>query len=112
MLVGTDTEIARLRAVLRDLVALSTIPASWVGSEPPEVAAGLADALVALLQLDGAFVRLCDPGGEGTVDVIRGTAWATFPQWLQRHLAVCGRLAGNQIVADVGGGPAPCRGVV
>jgi signal transduction histidine kinase/PAS domain-containing protein len=112
MLVGTDAEIARLRGVLRDLVALFTIPASWVGSEPPEVAAGLADTLVTLLQLDGAFVRLCDPGGAGAVDVVRGTAWETFPQWLDDHLAVRGRLAGNQIVTDIRGGPAPCRGVV
>ena len=48
----------RLQAVLRDLVALSAIPAVWVGSEPPAVAAGLADALVDLLQPDFVFVRL------------------------------------------------------
>jgi hypothetical protein len=30
MLVNADAEVLRLRAALRDLVALSTIPASWV----------------------------------------------------------------------------------
>jgi signal transduction histidine kinase/PAS domain-containing protein len=112
MLFDTDAEILRLRAVLRDLVALSTIPATWIGREPAAVAAGLADALIELLRLDFASVRLCDPGGAGAVDVTRGNAWTTFPQWLERHLATSGRLSGNEIVPDVGGGEEPCRGVV
>ena len=58
----TDAEVFRLRALLRDLVALSAIPGGWIGTDPREVAAGLADALVGLLQLDFGFVRLCDPG--------------------------------------------------
>src|SRR5205807_407244 len=35
-----------LRTALRELVALSTIPAAWVGREPPIIAAGLADGVV------------------------------------------------------------------
>jgi hypothetical protein len=65
-------EIARLRAALRDLVALSTIPAAWVGREPPTIAAGLADVLVGSLQLDFAFVRLGDLDSGRVVDVARG----------------------------------------
>src|SRR4051794_25439205 len=79
MLIDADAEIPRLRAVLRDLVALSTIPLAWIGREPPAVAAGLADTLIGLIQLDFAFVRLCDPGGDGAVDVTRGSAWPAFP---------------------------------
>jgi signal transduction histidine kinase len=112
MLIDTDAEILRLRTVLRDLVALSTIPVAWVGREPPAVAAGLADSLIGLGQLDFVFVRLCDPGGAGAVDVTRGNASATFPEWLDRHLATSGRLSGKEIIADVGGGVEPCRGVV
>src|SRR3954465_9041732 len=100
------------RSVLRDLVALSTIPAAWVGREPPAVAAGLADTLVGLLELDFAFVRLCDPSGAGAVDVTRGNAWKRFPEWLERHLAKSGGLSSREIVSDVGGGVEPCRGVV
>jgi hypothetical protein len=37
--VGTDPEIVRLRTALRDLVALSTVPAAWVWREPPAIAA-------------------------------------------------------------------------
>jgi signal transduction histidine kinase/PAS domain-containing protein len=111
MVIDTDAEILRLRAVLRDLVALSTIPATWVGREPSAVAAGVADALIGLLQVDFAFVRLCDPGGAGAVDVTRGNAWTTFPQWLERHFATSGRLSGKEIIPDIGGGET-CHGVV
>src|SRR3954452_17438176 len=112
MLIDADAEILRLRTVLRDLVALSAIPAAWIGREPPAVATGLADALIELLQLDFASVRLCDPGGAGAVEVVRGSAWATFRRWLDRRLATSGPLSGREIIPDVGGGERPCRGVV
>src|ERR671918_1003989 len=112
MPIDTTAEILGRRTVLRDLVALSTIPAAWVGREPPAVAAGLADTLIGLLELDFAFVRLCDPSGAGAVDVTRGTAWKSFPDWLERHLTKSGRLSGKEIIRDVGGGVEPCRGVV
>src|SRR3954468_2394194 len=111
MLIDTDAEILRLRTVLRDLVALSAIPAAWIGREPPAVATGLADALIRLLQLDFAFVRLRDPSGAGAVDVTKGDGWKAFPQWLERRLATGVQLSGKQIVPDVGG-VEPCRGVV
>src|SRR4051812_36092529 len=111
MATSANAEILE-RTVLRDLVALSTIPAAWVGRDPPAVAAGLADTLVGLLGLDFAFVRLCDPSGAGAVDVTRGDAWKRFPQWLERHLATRGRLSSRAIIPDVGGGLEPCRGVV
>jgi signal transduction histidine kinase len=107
-----NAEILGRRTVLRDLVAFSTIPAAWVGREPPAVAAGLADTLIGVLRLDFAFVRLCDPGGAGAVDVMRGNAWKRFPEWLERHLAKSGRLSGKEIIPDVRGGVEPCRGVV
>ena len=46
MPVDADAEVVALRAMLRDLVALSAIPAAWVGREPAAIAAGLADALI------------------------------------------------------------------
>src|SRR5207249_6898251 len=97
-------EIHRLRTALRDLVALSTIPAAWVGREPPTIAAGLADVLVGSLHLDFAFVRLRDPNGGAAVDVTRGDAWKAFPEWLQRHLAAVGQRWRKEIIPDVGGG--------
>jgi hypothetical protein len=49
-------ENLRLRAALRDLVALSTIPAGWIGIAPRTIASGLADILAGSLGFDFAFV--------------------------------------------------------
>jgi PAS domain S-box-containing protein len=108
----TNSEILALRAVLRDLVALSAIPTAWVGREPAAVVAGFADALIGLLPLNFVFVRLCVPGVVGGVDVTRGKAWKTFPEWLESHLDKNGQLSGKEIIPDVDGGVEPCRGVV
>ena len=93
-------------------MALSTIPAAWVGREPAAVAAGLADALIGLLQLDFVFVRLRVPSVAGEVDATRGKAWNTFPAWLESYLVKSGWLSGMEIIPDVGGGVGTCRGVV
>jgi PAS domain S-box-containing protein len=112
MLSDTNAEIRALRTVLRDLVALSAIPTAWVGREPAAVTAGLADALIDLLQLDFVFVRLCVPSVAGAVDVTRGKAWKAFPEWLEIHLAESGQLSGMEIIPDVDGGVESCHGVV
>ena len=92
-------------------MALSGIPAVWIGRDPPAVATGLADALVELLQLDFAFVRLSDLGGAGAVQVTRGSAWKGFPEWLDRHLATSVQFQGKEIIPEAGCGSEPCRGV-
>jgi PAS domain S-box-containing protein len=111
MVTNPDTEIRRLRIGLRDLVALSTIPAAWVGREPSAIAAGLADVLIGTLHLDGAFVRLCDPRGGATVEVTRGNASNGFKQSLQRHLAAVGRLSRGEVIRDLDGAER-CRALV
>jgi signal transduction histidine kinase len=112
MFIDADDEILALRTVLRDLVALSAIPAVWLGREPAVVADGLADTLLELLRLDFVYVRLCVPGVAGAVDVTRGNGWKTFPGWLESHLAGRGRLSGREIVPRVDGDDDRCRGVV
>src|SRR5919106_2563381 len=111
MRVDTDAEVPSLRAALRDLVALSAISAVWTGREPSAVATGLADQLVELLQLDFAFVRLCDPDGAGAAEVTRGDAWKRFPEWLEGQRAASAQPPRKEIVADVGGVAEPCRGI-
>src|SRR5437868_14683694 len=101
---GPEADALRLRRAIRDLVALSTVPAAWVGREPAAIVTGLADVLVNSLQLDFAFVRLCDPSGGAAVEIARGDAWRGFPEWLQYHLPVNGRLSHSEIVRDVGSG--------
>src|ERR1700749_3222059 len=111
MSIETDADIRAVRTVLRDLVALSAVPVAWIGREPATVAAGLADVLTGLLQLDFVFVRLCVPGADRAVDVVRGDAWNAFPDWLENHLVDSGQLSGMEIIPGVGDDPA-CRGVV
>ena len=111
MLMDAHAEILRLRTALRDLVALSSIPAAWVAREPAAIAAGLADVLIGTLQLDFAFVRLCDPSRGAAVEETRGNAWPAFPEWLQRHLAAGRRLSRKEIIPHLGGAES-CRGIV
>ena len=101
---GTEAEAPPLRRALRDLVALSTVPAAWVGRDPSAIVAGLADVLVNSLHLDFAFVHFCDPNGGAAVEIARGSAWQAFPEWLQYHLAINGRLSRREIVRDIGSG--------
>jgi PAS domain S-box-containing protein len=112
MPMGPDADALRLRRALRDLVALSVVPAAWVGREPPAIAAGLTEVLVNSLHLDFAFVRLCDPNGGAAVEIARGSAWQAFPEWLHYYLAVNGRLSRREIVRDIGNGAQQCRGIV
>src|SRR4029077_11436525 len=112
MTVDSSAEIPRLRATVRDLLALSTIPEAWVGREPPAIAADLADLLVGSLDLDFAFVRLSDPTGGQLVDVTRGNSWKAFPQWLQQYLAEFGQISRKEILTNVGAVEESCRGIV
>ena len=96
-------ENLRLRAALRDLVALSTIPAGWIGIEPRTIAAGLADILAGSLDFDFAFVRLLDPTGGLTIDITSGCATREFLDWLQAQLSTLDKSLRKQIIPnDVG----------
>jgi PAS domain S-box-containing protein len=112
MTADPSAEILRLRATVRDLLALSTIPEAWVGREPPAIAADLADLLIGSLEMDFAFVRLCDPTGCQVVEVTRGNSWKAFPEWLQEHLAEFGQISRKEIVTNVSGVEESCRGIV
>jgi PAS domain S-box-containing protein len=64
-------EAARLRGCLNDLVSTMALPALWTGGEPQQIAGTLLDALVGMLQLTFAFVRLNDPDGGPSVEMAR-----------------------------------------
>jgi signal transduction histidine kinase len=108
-------ENLRLRAALRDLVALSAIPAGWIGIEPHTIAAGLADILAGSLGFDFAFVRLCDPTGGATTEVTGGCATTEFSDWLQAQLSSLDDSLRRQIIPGVIGfddGRKSLRGMV
>ena len=108
-------ENLRLRAALRDLVALSTIPAGWIGIEPRTIASGLADILAGSLGFDFAFVRLLDPTGGVTIDVTSGCATREFLDWLHTQLFTLDKSLRKPIipnVVDLDDRPVTLRGIV
>ncbi|THD60863.1 ATP-binding protein [Phenylobacterium sp.] len=106
-------ENLRLRAALRDLVALSTLPAGWIGVEPRPIAAGLADILTGSLDFDFAFVRLLNPAGGVTIDVTSGCATSEFFDWLQAQLSTLDESLREQlIVDDIDDRLKPLRGII
>ncbi len=60
----------RLRRTMRDLVALSTLPAVWIGLPVAGIVRSLADVLLHTLSLDVVYLRLASPT-EKTVEVAR-----------------------------------------
>ena len=70
-------EIRTLRRTMRDLVALSALPAVWAGYRPLQVAEGLADVLLSTLRLDLVYLRL--PGQQRAGDRSRPHRGRTCP---------------------------------
>jgi len=112
MPVDPDPNAPPLRKVLRDLVALSAVSSLWAGRESQSVASDLAELLATLLNLDFAFVRLCDSDGNGAVEVSRGTAAPTLLQRLQHYRSGGGRLARAEVVPGAGDSGQGGRGLV
>ncbi len=76
-----DTEIRELRRLLRDMVALATTPAGWVGRELPQVADGVADTLLHTLRADAVYVSL---GSSSPTEGIRLPAHPGFNAEVKR----------------------------
>src|SRR5262245_8830008 len=64
-------ETRALRRTMRDLVALSALPAVWAGYRPRQVAEGLADVLLSTLRLDLVYLRLRGPTDGPAIEVAR-----------------------------------------
>ena len=69
-------EIRRLRRTMRDMVALSTLPAVWSGLDPEGIARSLADVLFATLSLDLIYIRLPGLASDARIEVVRGTNYS------------------------------------
>jgi signal transduction histidine kinase len=64
---GTD-EVQSLQAHLRDVAALLALPGVWRGREVAFIAASLLDALVSLLRVDVAYLRVESRAGGDVVE--------------------------------------------
>jgi PAS domain S-box-containing protein len=60
-----------LRRCINDLISLLALPAVWSGGDPSQVLKTLLDALVRILRLDLASVRLTVAVGEAPVEIVR-----------------------------------------
>src|ERR1041384_358198 len=64
-------EIRTLRRRVRDLVAISALPAVWIGYDPPHIAESLADVLLSALRADFIYIRVRGHSDEEPIEVIR-----------------------------------------
>ena len=80
---GVTAENRRLRQTIRELVALSSMPATLIGREPKQVAKETLAILMNGLQLDAAYVRLGT--GDGTpVELFRAEKDSGLSGWVEK----------------------------
>src|SRR3984893_14594484 len=72
--VEPHSEALELRRCIRDLVALSALPAMWKGYEPGRIAESAASALVSMLGAEFVYVGLSSEGDDNDVDVVKMAA--------------------------------------
>ncbi len=68
--VNLEAEGRRLERTMRDLVALSTLPAIWTGLSPEEIASSLANVLSNTLALDLIYIRLDGQANGEAIEVV------------------------------------------
>ncbi|HET8922458.1 MAG TPA: ATP-binding protein [Candidatus Acidoferrum sp.] len=88
----TTDEIRRLRACINDLVSLLALPAIWTGHEPSQIGRTLLDALVGMLRLDFAYLRLLDSVGGAPIEIVQVAQRRNFnaqPEEIGRLLNPC-----------------------
>ena len=61
-----------LRRAMRDLLALCTIPAAWVGRDPDAIAKGVVDVLITALRVECGYLMLT--GNPANLEMVQGAA--------------------------------------
>ena len=61
-----------LRRAMRDLLALCTIPAAWVGRDPDAIAKGVVDVLITALRVECGYLMLT--GNPANLEMVQGVA--------------------------------------
>jgi PAS domain S-box-containing protein len=67
----TADEIKRLQGCINDLSSIFALPVVWSGHTPPQIVGTLLDALLRMLRLDFAYVRLSHTIGGRPIEMIR-----------------------------------------
>jgi PAS domain S-box-containing protein len=76
-----DNSVRELRGIIRDLVALATTPAAWVGRTPAHIAESFADIVLHTLRAQAVYVSLqwAEP-----IEALRGSNHRGFTQEITR----------------------------
>jgi signal transduction histidine kinase/ActR/RegA family two-component response regulator len=105
----TGVDVTALRRSMRDLVALSTLPAALVHAEAPGIADSLIEVLVRMLGLELAYLRV--PFGGERLEAGRARnrhspygSGAALGRWLENHLRLDGSEAPRTIPEPGGEG--------
>jgi nitrogen-specific signal transduction histidine kinase len=78
-------DLRRQKRAMRDLVALSVVPAAWVGRDPAHLVKGLVELLFSTLRLDAAYVCLDAFAGDQACEFIQAEDWPEFVKWLEEN---------------------------
>ncbi len=76
-----EADNRELRRLIRDLVALATTPAGWVGRELPQIVDGVADILLHTLRAEAVHVTLFD---RAVIEGLRAAKHPGFASEVQR----------------------------
>ena len=87
---GTHPEARELRRMMRDLVALSAMPAAWVGRELREITEGCLGVLTGVLDVSAAFVRLRDADNGEESEAVYDPEQTAFGDWVREQEALDG----------------------
>ena len=82
---GTAPEIRELQRTMRDLVALSAMPAAWIGRGLGEITQGCLDVLVGVLDVSAAYVRLRDVGNGEEDEAVFDPEHFGFAHWVHEQ---------------------------
>jgi nitrogen-specific signal transduction histidine kinase len=78
-------ELRRQKRAMRDLVALSIMPAAWVGRGPAHILKGLLELLFSTLRLDAAYVCVDAIAGDQACDLVQAAEWPEFSAWVEEN---------------------------
>ena len=76
-----DSSVRELRRIIRDLVALATTPAVWVGRSPAQIAESFADIVLHTLRAQLIYVFLHHPQ---PIEAVRGSHHTSFVEEIKR----------------------------
>ncbi len=96
---GTHPELPQLQRTMRDLVALSAMPAAWVGRGLREIAEGCLDVVAGVLEITCAFVSLRDLDNGAKSEAVFDPEHTAFADWVQEQEIVGGSTQRSRVLS-------------